>query len=82
MHAHLSAGDYAQLAVVAHNIQGVAGFLGAMRICSLAAEIAAAQRRGSNGEEIAPLALALIEAQAELAVAVQAVLGDSPPARA
>lgn len=79
MRAHLSAGDHAQLAEVAHNVQGVAGFLGAMRICSLAAEIVAAKRRGSY-EEITPLALALIEAQAELAVAVKAVLGDAPPA--
>lgn len=81
MRAHLSAGDHARLAEVAHNIQGVAGFLGAMRICSLAAEITAAQRRGCGGEEIAPLALALIEAQAELAFAVHAVFGDASPAR-
>lgn len=79
MRVHLAAGNHAGLAEVAHNIQGVAGFLGAMRICSLAADITAAQRRGCGGEEIAPLAFALIEAQAELAFAVQSAFGDSSP---
>lgn len=81
MRAHLAARNYVQLSAVTHNIQGVAGFLGAVRICSLATEIANAHRRGCDGEEIAPLAHALIESQAEFAAAVQALLGDSPLAK-
>jgi HPt (histidine-containing phosphotransfer) domain-containing protein len=55
---------------VIHNIKGVAGFLGAVRISALASELDSAVRAGCEAGEIDRLTTALIQAQRELAAGV------------
>lgn len=75
MRSHLAAEDYAELGVVAHNIKGVAGFLGAIQVEHIASEVSTAIRSGRDGAEIARLAAVLMETQSQLGLEILALLG-------
>ena len=73
----LAAGDYDEAQRLAHNIKGMAGFLGAIRVQELAAELDAALRARRDGSEVDAMVAAFVDAQAQLAAALRAL--DAAP---
>lgn len=66
MREHVSARRHAELARLAHNIKGIAGFLGALSVEAFATDLYAALREGRE-VEADRLAEALMEAQSAMA---------------
>ncbi len=75
----IAAGDQDGVERLAHNIKGIAGFLGATRVLESATELDATVRAKGEWVQVAALATALVTAQCELGVALRAL--DVPAAR-
>ncbi len=73
MHGCLASGDRAGARVLAHNLNGVAGLLGARRIATLASEISQAIHTGTAGADLESLLLACDAELVSLAQAVTAL---------
>ena len=80
MRARIASQDYTGLSSLVHNVQGVAGFLGAIEIEALASGVCTAVRTGRDATEIDRLATALIDAQSELAAGALASIAPVPAA--
>lgn len=80
MRGHLAGRDYAGLSELMHNLKGAAGFLGAVELHELAAEICAAVRAGRDAADIERLAKAMMAAQSELSARILALIGPPSPA--
>ncbi|MBS1190059.1 MAG: multi-sensor hybrid histidine kinase [Rhodocyclaceae bacterium] len=74
----VAAGELAEAQRLAHSLKGPAGFLGFVRIRSLAAEVETALRERRPGSEIGHLLAALEAEQASLLSALLAALPEDP----